>query len=183
MPIKFLLLGGGSGFFRRGGGSANFIFMGVGFSEKRQFDKWYPIHACTPPPPDENLVSNTLAAVGKLCFFFVGLSDGAMDSIFLPALPKRTFRLGCVWETDFFTISTGKKPALVMIFLENTREFSEIITSTGAKFWLRFCLSVLVLIIFQSPSVFNARQQFTSVSETEAEHRQKRKTKRSSPRQ
>ena len=31
MPIKFLLLGGGVlGFFRRGGGSANFIFMGVG---------------------------------------------------------------------------------------------------------------------------------------------------------
>ena len=32
MPIKFLLLGGGGvlGFFRRGGGSANFIFMGVG---------------------------------------------------------------------------------------------------------------------------------------------------------
>ena len=31
MPIKFLLLGGAVlGFFRRGGGSANFIFMGVG---------------------------------------------------------------------------------------------------------------------------------------------------------
>ena len=32
MPIKFLLLGGGGGwgFFRRGGESANFIFMGVG---------------------------------------------------------------------------------------------------------------------------------------------------------
>ena len=31
MSIKFLLLGGGSGFFQRGGGgSANFIFMGVG---------------------------------------------------------------------------------------------------------------------------------------------------------
>ena len=32
MPIKFLLLGGEGvlGFFRRGGGSANFIFMGVG---------------------------------------------------------------------------------------------------------------------------------------------------------
>ena len=33
MPIKFLLLGGGGGalgFFRRVGGSANFIFMGVG---------------------------------------------------------------------------------------------------------------------------------------------------------
>ena len=25
------------------------------------------------------------------------------------------------------------------------------ITSTGAKFWLRFCLSVLVLVIFKSP--------------------------------
>ena len=31
MPLKFLLLGGVQGFFRRGGGgSANFIFMGVG---------------------------------------------------------------------------------------------------------------------------------------------------------
>ena len=31
MPIKFLLLGGGSGLFLEGGGgSANFIFMGVG---------------------------------------------------------------------------------------------------------------------------------------------------------
>ena len=31
MPIKFLLLGGGRGFYGRGGGgSANFIFMGVG---------------------------------------------------------------------------------------------------------------------------------------------------------
>ena len=31
MPIKFLLLGGEGvlGFLRRGGGSANFIFMGV----------------------------------------------------------------------------------------------------------------------------------------------------------
>ena len=36
-------------------------------------------------------------------------------------------------------------------FLENTREFPEIITSTGAKFGLRFCLSVLVLVIFKSP--------------------------------
>ena len=31
MPIKFLLLGGVLGFFRRGGGSANFIFMGARF--------------------------------------------------------------------------------------------------------------------------------------------------------
>ena len=30
MPIKFLLLGGGGWVFKRGGGSANFIFMGVG---------------------------------------------------------------------------------------------------------------------------------------------------------
>ena len=30
MPTKFLLLGGGRGFFGRGGGSANFILMGVG---------------------------------------------------------------------------------------------------------------------------------------------------------
>ena len=30
MPIKFLVLWGGHGFFGRGGGSADFIFMGVG---------------------------------------------------------------------------------------------------------------------------------------------------------
>ena len=40
---------------------------------------------------------------------------------------------------------------LVILFLENTREFPQIITRTGAKFWLRFCLSVLVLVIFKSP--------------------------------
>ena len=53
---------------------------------------------------------------------------------------------------DWFFTTTGadasgaqyrQKPVLVMIFLENTREFPEIITSTGAKFWLRFGLSVL----------------------------------------
>ena len=33
MPIKFLLLFGGVlGFFRRGGGSANFIFIGAGLN-------------------------------------------------------------------------------------------------------------------------------------------------------
>ena len=37
------------------------------------------------------------------------------------------------------------------MFLENTRDFPEIITSTGAEFWLCFCLSVLVLVIFQAP--------------------------------
>ena len=45
------------------------------------------------------------------------------------------------------------KPVLVIIFLENTREFPEMISSTGAEFWLRFCLSVLVLVIFKSPSI------------------------------
>ena len=44
------------------------------------------------------------------------------------------------------------KPILVIIFLENIRELSEIIAGTGAKFWLRFCLSALVLVIFQSPT-------------------------------
>ena len=34
-----------------------------------------------------------------------------------------------------------------MIFLENTREFPDIIISAGARFWLRFCLSVLALVI------------------------------------
>ena len=38
MPIKFLLLGGVLGFFLWGGGSSNFIFMGVGI---------FPIQGCT----------------------------------------------------------------------------------------------------------------------------------------
>ena len=38
MPIKFLLLGGGCwGFFEEGGGSENYIFMGVGI---------FPIFKC-----------------------------------------------------------------------------------------------------------------------------------------
>ena len=38
----------------------------------------------------------------------------------------------------------------VIIFLENAREFPDIISSAGAQFWLRFCfcLSLLVLVIF-----------------------------------
>ena len=44
-----------------------------------------------------------------------------------------------------------QKSVLVLIFLGNTRDFPESITSTGAKFWLRFCLSVLALVIFKSP--------------------------------
>ena len=31
--------------------------------------------------------------------------------------------------------STGKNPALVIIILENTRDYQEIITSVGAQFW------------------------------------------------
>ena len=39
MPIKFLLLGGVLGFFRRGGGSANFISMAAwGFFRLLVFD-------------------------------------------------------------------------------------------------------------------------------------------------
>ena len=34
MPIKFLLFGGVLGFLGRGGGSANFIFMGAGIFPK-----------------------------------------------------------------------------------------------------------------------------------------------------
>ena len=49
-------------------------------------------------------------------------------------------------ETDFFTTTGTDAP--VIIFLEDAREFPEIIASTGAKFWLRFCLSLLVLVIF-----------------------------------
>ena len=37
MTIKFLLLGGVLGFLRRGGGSANFIFMGVGIFPTKSF--------------------------------------------------------------------------------------------------------------------------------------------------
>ena len=49
------------------------------------------------------------------------------------------------------TVQHQQKPILAIIFLENTRTFPEMITSTGAKFLLRFCLSVLVLVIFKSP--------------------------------
>ena len=40
---------------------------------------------------------------------------------------------------------------MVIIFLENTRDFPEIITSTGAQFPCKFCPSVLVLVISQAP--------------------------------
>ena len=61
---------------------------------------------------------------------------------------------------DWFFATTGAdapgaqhqwKSVLVIVFPENTRGFPEIITSTGAKFWLRFCLSILVLVILQPP--------------------------------
>ena len=93
MSVKFLLLGGG--------GSADFIFMGV-----RIF-----------------LNHNDLRSqqLGDWAFTTTGAdAPGA-------AVPVKT--------------STGNN------FLENAREFPEIITSTGAQFWLRFCLSVLVLVI------------------------------------
>ena len=46
------------------------------------------------------------------------------------------------WETHFLPLlvltrrgrSTSKKPVLVILFLENTRDLPEIITSTGATF-------------------------------------------------
>ena len=38
--------------------------------------------------------------------------------------------------------STGKNSTFVIIFLENTRGFSEIATSPGAKIWQGSCLSV-----------------------------------------
>ena len=44
---------------------------------------------------------------------------------------------------------------LVIIFLENSRDLSEIITSTGAKFSCNFCPSALVLVIFLVP-IFTA---------------------------
>ena len=71
----------------------------------------------------------------------------------------------CIVKTsvgDWFFTTTGadvpgvqhwQKTVLVIIFLENTREFPEIITSTGAKFWLRFCLSALALVTSKSPKV------------------------------
>ena len=48
MPIKLLLLGGGGvlGFFRRGGGSANFIFMGVGIFPINSEDPGDEIISC-----------------------------------------------------------------------------------------------------------------------------------------
>ena len=61
------------------------------------------------------------------------------------------------WDTDLLPLlvpprrgrSAGKKPVLVIIFLENHQRFArEIITSTGAKFSCNFCPSVLVLVIF-----------------------------------
>ena len=43
MPIKFLSLGGGSwGFLEGGGGSANFIFMGVGIFPRNDTDQTHP---------------------------------------------------------------------------------------------------------------------------------------------
>ena len=55
------------------------------------------------------------------------------------------------WNTkpqlgDWFFTTTGAGAPRAQ-HLGNSREFPEIITSTGAKFWLRFCLSVLVLVI------------------------------------
>ena len=62
------------------------------------------------------------------------------------------------WEADFYHYWCWRAAGAVPVktstgsnFLENTREFPEIITSTGANFWLRFGLSVLVLVIFKSP--------------------------------
>ena len=41
VPINFLVLGGGGrGFFGRGGGSANFIFMGAGIFPKIGVEIW-----------------------------------------------------------------------------------------------------------------------------------------------
>ena len=62
------------------------------------------------------------------------------------------------WETRFLPLlvltrrgrSTAKNQS-GNNFLSNTRDFPEIIASTGAKVWQRFCLSVLVLVIFKSP--------------------------------
>ena len=60
---------------------------------------------------------------------------------------------------DSFITTTGAdasgaqyryKPVLVITLLENTRDFPEIITSTGAEFWCNSCPSVLVLVIFQA---------------------------------
>ena len=67
MPIKLILLGGVVGFLEGGGGSANFVFMGVGIfpkfallkfyrhgvSEERQ--RFWTISSLPPmPPPLEN---------------------------------------------------------------------------------------------------------------------------------
>ena len=59
----------------------------------------------------------------------------------------------CITTTgaDASVVQYRQKPVLVIIFLENTRDFPEIITSTGAKFSCNFCPSVVVLVIFQAP--------------------------------
>ena len=55
MPIKFLLVGGGgSGLFRRGGGSANFIFMGAGI---------FPIHPAANTDVSLGPLGNSSAAL------------------------------------------------------------------------------------------------------------------------
>ena len=75
------------------------------------------------------------------------------------------------WETDFLPLlaltrrggSTGKNQYWWLSW--NTRKFPEIITSTGAKFWLRFCLPVLALVIFLSlrPGISAASWRMPSV--------------------
>ena len=77
------------------------------------------------------------------------------------------------WETDFLPLlvltrrgrSTGKSQYwLVIVVLENAREFPEMITSTGARFWPGFCPSVLALVIFKSPnSLFSVHMLFPQV--------------------
>ena len=44
-----------------------------------------------------------------------------------------------------------QKSVLVIIFLENAREFHKIITNTGATFWWKFCPSVLYWQFFMAP--------------------------------
>ena len=86
--------------------------------------------------------------------------------------PKRKFYQYCrfgvpEWETHLLPLlvltpsgaQCRYKPVLVIIFLANTGDFPEVITSAGAKISRNFCPSVLVLVTFHAPSAEHADDQ------------------------
>ena len=60
----------------------------------------------------------------------------------LASCPEAFFTNYWCWRAE--GAAPVKTSTVVINFLENTREVPETITSTGAKFWLRFFLSVLL---------------------------------------